>query len=56
MRTSGLVGYLTGAAALLAWTAGAGADGVHWAESFSKAKKKAKESGSLMMVDFWADW
>ena len=56
MRSSSLVGALAGVAAMAAWSPAAGADGVQWAESFSKAKKKARESGSLMMVDFWAEW
>jgi len=41
---------------LLASASAVSAEGVQWAKSFNKAKKQAKESGRLMMVDFYADW
>jgi hypothetical protein len=39
---------------ILAWPAAAGE--IKWADSYSDAKKLAKESGRLMLIDFGADW
>jgi len=47
---------LAAGAMLLASASTLQAEGVQWAESFKKAKKQAKESGLLIMVDFYADW
>ena len=32
------------------------ADQIKWAASYNKAKKAAKESGRLMMINFWTEW
>jgi hypothetical protein len=56
MVTRCRVGLLAGVGALLGLVGVAGAGEIEWGTSYTQAKKAAKESGQLMMIDFWADW
>ncbi len=58
MQSTRLVGLVVGMGAVLssAAVANAGPAKIEWVESYSGATKMAKDSGKLMMIDFYADW
>ena len=58
MQSTRLVGLVVGVGAVLVSSAGAeaGPAKIKWAKSYSDARKMAKDSGALMMIDFYADW
>ena len=45
-----------GAVLSSAAVASAGPAKITWAKSYSDARKVAKDTGALMMIDFYADW
>ncbi len=56
MQSTRLVGLVVGVGAVLVSSAGADAAKIKWATSYSDARKTAKDTGALMMIDFYADW
>jgi hypothetical protein len=56
MVTNRVVRRLAAAGVLFALVGQAAAGEIEWGTSYTKGKKAAKESGRLMMIDFWAEW
>ena len=58
MQSTRLVGLVVGAGAVLVSSAAAdaGPAKIEWVKSYSDATKMAKDTGALMMIDFYADW
>ena len=58
MQSTRLVGLVVGVGAVLVSAAvvDAGPAKINWATSYSDARKMAKDTGALMMIDFYADW
>ena len=56
MQSTRLVGMVASVTAVLVSATGADAAKIKWATSYSDARKVAKDTGALMMIDFYADW
>ena len=56
MQGKRFVAILSGASAALLWASNAHASGIPWIQSYDDAIKTTRQRGTLMMLDFYADW